>query len=81
MLILKAEKILESQTKHYVNEFIKLQSLDNLSIIEIHNRSSYINILSSKIKNKFSLYFHNDPLSMNGSKTVKDRKLLKSYIK
>jgi len=67
----------ESQTKHYVNEFIKLQNLHNFSIIEIHNRPSYINILSNKIKNKvFSLYFHNDPLSMNGSKTIKDRKLL-----
>jgi len=67
----------ESQTKHYVNKFIELQNLYNFSIIEIHNRPSYINILSSKIKNKvFSLYFHNDPLSMNGSKTVKDRKLL-----
>ena len=73
----------ESQTKHYVNEFIKFQNLHNFSIIEIHNRPSYINILSSKIKNKvFSLYFHNDPLSMNGSKTVKDRKvLLKSCYK
>ena len=67
----------ESQTKLYVNEFIKLQNAHNFSIIEIHNRPSYINILSKKIKNKvFSLYFHNDPLSMNGSKTVKDRKLL-----
>ena len=67
----------ESQTKLYVNEFIKLQNSFNFSIIEIHNRPSYINILSKKIKNKvFSLYFHNDPLSMNGSKTVKDRKLL-----
>ena len=67
----------ESQTKLYVNQFIKLQNSYNFSIIEIHNRPSYINILSKKIKNKvFSLYFHNDPLSMNGSKTVNDRKLL-----
>ena len=67
----------ESQTKLYVNEFIKLQNLNNFSIIEIHNRPSYINILSKKIKNKvFSLYFHNDPLSMNGSKTINERKLL-----
>ena len=67
----------ESQTKLYVNEFLKLQSLYKFSIIEIHNRPSYIKILSKKIKNKvFSLYFHNDPLSMNGSKTINDRKLL-----
>ncbi len=73
----------ESQTKHYVNEFIKLQNAFNFSIIEVHNRPSYINILSKKIRNKvLSLYFHNDPLSMNGSKTVKDRKqLLKSCYK
>ena len=67
----------ESQTKLYVNEFIKLQNIYDFSIIEIHNRPSYINILSKKIKNKvFSLYFHNDPLSMNGSKTINERKLL-----
>ncbi|MEC7143915.1 MAG: glycosyltransferase [Pseudomonadota bacterium] len=73
----------ESQTKIYVNEFIRLQNSHNFSIIEIHNRPSYINILSKKIKNKvFSLYFHNDPLSMNGSKTVEDRKsLLKTCYK
>ena len=36
----------ESQTKLYVNEFIKLQSAHNFSIIEIHNRPSYINLLT-----------------------------------
>ena len=71
------KNLFESQTKLYVNEFIKLQNSFNFSIIEIHNRPSYINILSKKLKNKvFSLYFHNDPLSMSGSKTIKDRKLL-----
>ena len=71
------KKPFESQTKLYVNEFIKLQNNYDFSIIEIHNRPSYINILSKKIKNKvFSLFFHNDPLSMNGSKTINERKLL-----
>ena len=71
------KNLFESQTKLYVNEFIKLQNSFNFSIIEIHNRPSYINILSKKLKNKvLSLYFHNDPLSMNGSKTINDRKLL-----
>ena len=45
----------ESQTKLYVNEFIKLQNSFNFSIIEIHNRPSYINILSKKLKIKFFL--------------------------
>ena len=43
----------------------------------MHNRPSYIHIINSNIKNKIlTLYFHNDPLTMDGSKTVKQRKEL-----
>ena len=74
---------LSSQTKIYVNNFIKLQKKFKLSIIEIHNRPSYINQLKKKLPDKIlSLYFHNDPLSMDGSKTIEDRKkLLKNCYK
>ena len=68
---------LRSQTKNYVNKFIKLENERNSSIIEIHNRPSYVKIIFSKDKKKvISLYFHNDPLSMDGSKSISDRKLL-----
>ena len=72
-----------SQTKNYVNDFIKLEKKNNSSIIEVHNRPSYIHIINSKFKNKIlTLYFHNDPLSMDGSKTVEQRKqLLKKCYK
>ncbi len=70
-------KLFSSQTKSYVNRFIDLQKKYNFSIIEVHNRPSYINILSKKLDKKiFSLFFHNDPLSMDGSKTINDRKKL-----
>ena len=74
---------LQSQTKSYVDKFINLEKKKKSSIIEIHNRPSYVNILVSKIKNRvITLYFHNDPLSMDGSKTVDDRKkLLKNCYK
>ncbi len=74
---------LRSQTKAYVNKFIELQNDYKFSIIEVHNRPSYINLLSNKIKDKvFSLFFHNDPLSMDGSKSIEDRKnLLKKCYK
>ena len=74
---------LRSQTRSYVNKFIALQKKHNFSIIEVHNRPSYINLLFKNLKNKvFSLYFHNDPLSMDGSKTIEERKnLLKSCYK
>ena len=68
---------LTSQTKNYVNKFIKIEKSQNSSIIEIHNRPSYIKIISSKLGEKvMSLYFHNDPLSMDGSKSINDRKFL-----
>jgi glycosyltransferase involved in cell wall biosynthesis len=72
-----SKNILSSQTKTYVNKFINFQKRYNFSIIEVHNRPSYINQLYSKIpKHIFSLYFHNDPLSMDGSKTIAERKNL-----
>ena len=73
----------KSQTKSYINKFINLQNRYNFSIIEVHNRPNYINLLKKKIKDKvFSIYFHNDPLSMDGSKTVEERKqLLKNCYK
>tara|TARA_Y100000389_G_scaffold28891_1_gene24658 strand:+ start:1205 stop:3337 length:2133 start_codon:yes stop_codon:yes gene_type:complete len=66
-----------SQTKLYVKKFIKLEKRFNSSIIEVHNRPSYVHILNNELKNKiFTLYFHNDPLSMDGSKTIEQRKKL-----
>ena len=75
---INTKKILfNSQTKDYVNDFIKLEKKNNSSIIEVHNRPSYIHIINSQIKNKIlTLYFHNDPLSMDGSKTIEQRKNL-----
>ena len=69
--------IFDSQTKNYVNDFIKLEKRSNSSIIEVHNRPSYIHIINQNLKDKIlTLYFHNDPLSMDGSKTVEQRKKL-----
>ena len=77
------KNFLTSQTKNYVTKFLKIQKKYNISIIEVHNRPSYINQLSKNIgKTVLSLYFHNDPLSMDGSKTIEERKkLLKTCYK
>ena len=71
---------LRSQTKAYVNNFINFQKKNDFSIIEVHNRPSYITLLKKRLNNKIlALYFHNDPLSMDGSKTINDRKNLLKY--
>ena len=75
------KEFFNSQTRNYVNDFIKLEKKNESTIIEVHNRPSYIHIINSKIKNKIlTLYFHNDPLSMDGSKQlIKERSLKKCY--
>ena len=61
-----------SQTSKYINEFIKLENKKPSDILEVHNRPIYVQLLPIS-KTKKVLYFHNDPLSMNGSKTVNER--------
>jgi len=62
-----------STTKEYCNNFIKKTKSKNFDIIEIHNRPEVFNLLKPNFSSKFVLYFHNDPLSMYGSKSSKER--------
>ena len=71
--------LLASQSKTYVDRFIDEESKNKSDIIEVHNRPIYIKyLIYEKVNSNFVLYFHNDPLSMTGSKTINDRKLLLS---
>ena len=43
-------------------------------MIEIHNRPNYLKNLIHNLTNRnYVIYFHNDPLTMKGSKTISDR--------
>ena len=69
--------IFQSQNKKYVEQFVKLEKKRNSDLIELHNRPIYLTYLTNELKNKtYILYFHNDPLTMSGSKTISDRKFL-----
>jgi len=46
------KNILSSQTKDYVKKFINLEKQKESEIIEIHNRPTYVKILSSEFKKK-----------------------------
>ena len=72
---------LKSQTREYVNKFVELHTNIKSDIIEIHNRPNYVEFLNS-LNTKKVLYFHNDPISMIGSKTPLERKeLIRSCAK
>ena len=72
-LSLTNKSIFQSSSNLYVENFIKRKEVCKADIIEIHNRPNYLkNILLIK-KPKKILFFHNDPLTMNGSKSIKER--------
>ena len=64
---------LSSTTKEYCKNIIARIKKENFDIIEIHNRPLIFNFLKKEVRSKYILYFHNDPLSMNGSKTSNER--------
>ncbi len=67
-----SKKILRSQSKQYVDKFLEIQMKNRPDIIEIHNRPVYIKSLIP-LNSKLVLYFHNDPVTMIGSKTIQER--------
>ncbi len=62
-----------SATKEYCKNIINQIQHENFDIVEIHNRPQIFNYLKKKINSKYILYFHNDPLSMKGSKSSSER--------
>ena len=71
------KNLIESGSKLYVNKFLKYEEENPSDIIEIHNRPNYFHLINKKKKNqKIILYFHNDPLTMTGSRSIRNRKEL-----
>jgi len=64
--------LFKSQSKEYVNKFVKQHVNHKVDLIEIHNRPNYV-FLMNKINSKIVLFFHNDPVTMVGSKNMKER--------
>ena len=72
-LPISKKNLFSSKGKDYINKFLAYERKSNSKIIEIHNRPSYLRYLVNKTSSKFVLYFHNDPLTMEGAKTREER--------
>ena len=71
-----------SQNKKYVEEFIKIEKTRKSNLIELHNRPIYLKYLIKDLNDrKYILFFHNDPLSMHGSKSISERIFLLNNCK
>src|SRR6056300_25878 len=76
------KKLFSSTNKLYVENVIKVENKINSDQIEVHNRPSYIFLIRKNYHKLLFLFFHNDPLQMNGSRSVQDRiKLLNNVDK
>jgi glycosyltransferase involved in cell wall biosynthesis len=69
--------LIKSQTRSYINKFIEYERNEPSDLIEIHNRPVYLKHLLKRLnKRTYTIFFHNDPLSMEGSKSINDRNFL-----
>ena len=67
------KSIFSSNNKKYFEKFIEINKRIPQDLIEIHNRPSYVKAISENLKSNIMLYFHNNPLTLSGSKTLSDR--------
>ena len=63
-----------STSKEYITKISEKISKKKFDIVEIHNRPLVLFELLKRINSKFIMYYHNDPLTMSGSKLVSERK-------
>jgi glycosyltransferase involved in cell wall biosynthesis len=66
---------LKSRNKFLANQMLRVidKDPDKTQLIEIHNRPYLIDQITKEKKIPISLFFHNDPQEMKGSKLIKDR--------
>ncbi|MDC3053127.1 glycosyltransferase family 4 protein [Candidatus Pelagibacter sp.] len=67
------KNIFSSNNKKYLEKFIEINKRKPQDLIEIHNRPSYVKPISQNLKSNIILYFHNNPLTLSGSKTLSER--------
>ena len=69
-----------SATREYSKRIIIELKKSHYDIIELHNRPVMVSAFVKKINSKIILYFHNDPRTMKGAKTVNDRIILLNSV-
>jgi glycosyltransferase involved in cell wall biosynthesis len=71
---IELDNVLLSKNIFYTNKLYEYHLKNNFEIIEIHNRpESLIYLIKRNINSKLIFVFHNNPIEMRGSTSVKDR--------
>ena len=65
------------RNKNYILDFCKKNHQKKIDIFEIHNRPEYLLYVKQFFPySKINLFFHNDPLTLRGSESVKERETI-----
>jgi hypothetical protein len=65
------------RNKNYIKAFCEKYQKFDIKLIEIHNRPEYISYIKEYFPNtKITITFHNDPISLRGSETLRQREHL-----
>ena len=73
----KLDKSKIFRNKNYILNFCKKYKKRKINLIEIHNRPEYVHYINKYFPGtKINLIFHNDPLTLRGSITFKERENL-----
>jgi len=67
------KKFFQSSSKIYVKKFLKNIENYKFDILEIHNRAHYLKYIPNLNNTKKIIFFHNNPLEMQGSVTKNER--------
>ena len=81
--IQKTLNFFKSNNKHLANEMCKIinKNQKKINLIEIHNRPYLVKYIKNKIEDSLlTLFLHNDPLTMKGSKSIQERKDILSVV-
>ncbi len=78
--IISSEKLNSKRffrNKNYIKNFCDKYKNNKIDIIEIHNRPEYLRYIKNAFpKTRIALVFHNDPQSLRGSQTYKEREFI-----
>jgi glycosyltransferase involved in cell wall biosynthesis len=65
------------RNRNYILDFCKKYNQTNVDIIEIHNRPEYLIYIKKFFpKTKINLFFHNDPSTLRGSSSIKEKEFI-----
>ena len=78
--IISSEKVANFNlftNRNYIRYICDANQKSKIDLFEVHNRPEYIKYIKKNFpKTKVTLTFHNDPLSLRDSKTIKEREYL-----